>query len=383
MNYIGSEEIRVHSPLEYKLARRRIELNPNISYTLRVFLYDNENYKIKFLPNIECLIINGTNSTGRPDVVIQNCKALVLQDIKCGSVYVYNSTIYSITSSTEGCIELISCHGRFSGEDIKETFIRIRDSVMSITELQVNCNISNSSCFLKDCSKVKLEWCKNVILMGSSNFQIGGITEQTHIKVYNECNGIILSASSGINENWLELHDFTNINNYCGDKEIGEGIKLFDQARVYTTISSAFCGISTDTPYITKNNTYYKAVRIGKINISKNNELDKTYQSFYDSSFTYKLGGIITPESFNPNVNEVCSAGIHMSNMDWAIWFAIQYSYSVSDFALLEVEPIHPESVVVGDCSDGKLRCDGVIVKREVPPKEWGFWYEYFKKYIE
>jgi hypothetical protein len=30
----------------------------------------------------------------------------------------------------------------------------------------------------------------------------------------------------------------------------------------------------------------------------------------------------------------------------------------------------------VGDYSDGKLRCDGVKVLREVPVEEWGFWYK-------
>lgn len=106
---------------------------------------------------------------------------------------------------------------------------------------------------------------------------------------------------------------------------------------------------------------FYKAVR---------KKDDGTYYSDYDTNFTYTIGETIT-EVCDTDVNEICSHGIHIAHLDWAIAFGFNWT----NLAILEFE-VDIDKIVVPIGTNGKVRTSEVKVLREVPLEECGFFGE-------
>lgn len=104
--------------------------------------------------------------------------------------------------------------------------------------------------------------------------------------------------------------------------------------------------------------TFYKAVR---------KTSDGVYYSDRCPEFIYTIGEY-KEEVCDTNVYELCASGIHISPLDWALW----YSADWENCAILEVET-NIEDIVIPLYSEGKVRTPKVKVIREVPPEEWGF----------
>lgn len=104
--------------------------------------------------------------------------------------------------------------------------------------------------------------------------------------------------------------------------------------------------------------TFYKAVR---------KTSDGVYYSDRCPEFIYTIGKY-KEEVCDTNIYELCASGIHISSLDWALW----YSADWENCAILEVET-NIEDIVIPLYSEGKVRTSKVKVIREVPPEEWGF----------
>ena len=102
--------------------------------------------------------------------------------------------------------------------------------------------------------------------------------------------------------------------------------------------------------------TLYKAVH----------KIDGRYVSDYDKSFTYEIGKIIKTE-VDPDTSEICGRGIHLSHLNWALYFGSEWD----DLAILEVTT-RMEDIVCPEDTDGKVRTSRVKVIREVPMNECG-----------
>ena len=105
--------------------------------------------------------------------------------------------------------------------------------------------------------------------------------------------------------------------------------------------------------------TFYKAVRKDK---------DGTYRADRDSSFIYEVGKYKT-EVCNPDTEEDCSYGIHISTLAWAL----NYGNNWTNLAILELKT-KISDIVLPKNSDGKVRTSKVKVLREVPLEECGIY---------
>ena len=95
------------------------------------------------------------------------------------------------------------------------------------------------------------------------------------------------------------------------------------------------------------------------------NKVDGKYLSNYNSNFEYKIGEVQC-EKCDPNQNEECSFGIHISHRMWAI----NFGRSWDNMALLEVE-VDINSIIIPKKCDGKVRANQIKVIREIPKEEW------------
>lgn len=104
--------------------------------------------------------------------------------------------------------------------------------------------------------------------------------------------------------------------------------------------------------------TFYKAVR----------KRNGKYISDYKEDFEYEIGKMKS-ETCDTDVNESCSNGIHISNLNWALRFGATWD----DLAIIEVET-KIKDIVVPLNTDGKVRTSEVKVIREVPLGECGLY---------
>lgn len=102
----------------------------------------------------------------------------------------------------------------------------------------------------------------------------------------------------------------------------------------------------------------YKAVR----------KTETGYVSDYDNSFCYEIGKI-KKETCDDNVFNVCSNGIHIAHLNWALSFGRDWK----DLAILEVESKISDIVLPVE-SDGKVRTCQIKVLRELPLEECGLY---------
>ena len=102
----------------------------------------------------------------------------------------------------------------------------------------------------------------------------------------------------------------------------------------------------------------YKAVRKTKTG----------YVSDYDNSFCYEIGKI-KKEICDDNVFDVCSRGIHIAHLNWALDFGKDWE----NLAILEVESKISDIVLPVE-SDGKVRTCQIKVLRELPLEECGLY---------
>lgn len=142
-------------------------------------------------------------------------------------------------------------------------------------------------------------------------------------------------------------------------------IKVYDNAREISMPKDVYEFLDF---YKIKHNkttaTFYKAVR---------KTADGVYYSDYNPEYIYTIGEY-KEEFCDPNVQQLCSYGIHISPLDWALW----YSADWENCAILEVET-NIEDIVIPLHSEGKVRTPKVKVIREVPPEEWGFFEKLLK----
>ena len=102
----------------------------------------------------------------------------------------------------------------------------------------------------------------------------------------------------------------------------------------------------------------YKAVR----------KTNNGYVSDYDNSSCYEIGKI-KKETCDNNVFNVCSNGIHIAHLNWALSFGRDWK----DLAILEVESKISDIVLPVE-SDGKVRTCQIKVLRELPLEECGLY---------
>ncbi len=105
--------------------------------------------------------------------------------------------------------------------------------------------------------------------------------------------------------------------------------------------------------------TFYKAV---------NKYEDGSYHSNWDNDFIYEIGKK-KKEKCDPDINEDCSFGIHISYLNWAL----DYARNWDNLAILEVET-KISDIVLPKNTDGKVRTSEVKVIREVPLEECGLY---------
>ena len=120
-------------------------------------------------------------------------------------------------------------------------------------------------------------------------------------------------------------------------------------------------------------NFYGVKVRDGKAILYK--AVDSSYRSFYDPNFKYTIGAEIT-EVCDESRDVVCSTGLHVSPLEWALEFG--NSGKKIDFKILECS-VPLSKIIVPKGTDGKVRTSQLVVLREVPREEWGI----FGKVIE
>ena len=103
--------------------------------------------------------------------------------------------------------------------------------------------------------------------------------------------------------------------------------------------------------------TLYKAVR---------KTTEGKYVSNHDKRFEYIIGEDKT-EKCNDDITQICSSGIHIAPLNWALEYGEQWS----NLAILEVE-VSLNDIVLPKYTDGKIRTSKVRVVREVPLEECG-----------
>ena len=109
---------------------------------------------------------------------------------------------------------------------------------------------------------------------------------------------------------------------------------------------------------------FYKAVR----------KSENIYYSDYNEDFTYEIGKKKT-ETCDQNILEECSYGIHISYLDWAL----RYGLNFENLAILEIET-EIDKIVLPKNSNGKVRTSEIKVLREVPLSECGIYGKIIEK---
>ena len=109
---------------------------------------------------------------------------------------------------------------------------------------------------------------------------------------------------------------------------------------------------------------FYKAVR----------KSGNIYYSNYNKNFTYEIGKKKT-EMCDQNILEECSYGIHISYLDWAL----RYGLNFDNLAILEIET-EIDKIVLPKNSNGKVRTSEIKVLREVPLSECGIYGKIIEK---
>ena len=100
---------------------------------------------------------------------------------------------------------------------------------------------------------------------------------------------------------------------------------------------------------------FYKAVR---------KDANGVYRADRDNSFIYEIGKYKT-EQCDPDTEEDCSCGIHISTLKWAL----NYGKRWNNLAILELKT-KISDIVLPKNSDEKVRTSKVKVLREVPLQE-------------
>ena len=100
---------------------------------------------------------------------------------------------------------------------------------------------------------------------------------------------------------------------------------------------------------------FYKAVR---------KDANGVYRADRDNSFIYEIGKYKT-EQCDPDTEEDCSYGIHISTLKWAL----NYGERWNNLAILELKT-KISDIVLPKNSNGKVRTSKVKVLREVPLQE-------------
>lgn len=103
---------------------------------------------------------------------------------------------------------------------------------------------------------------------------------------------------------------------------------------------------------------FYKAVH----------KKENIYFSDYNNDFIYKIGEVVKEEC-DPNVEEDCSKGIHVSTLDWALVFGEDWN----DLAILELK-VDIDKIILPSYSYGKVRTSEAKVLREVPLEKCGLY---------
>lgn len=103
---------------------------------------------------------------------------------------------------------------------------------------------------------------------------------------------------------------------------------------------------------------FYKAVH----------KKENVYFSDYNNDFIYKIGATVKEEC-DPNVEEDCSKGIHVSTLDWALVFGENWG----DLAILELK-VDIDKIILPSYSYGKVRTSEAKVLREIPLEKCGLY---------
>lgn len=107
--------------------------------------------------------------------------------------------------------------------------------------------------------------------------------------------------------------------------------------------------------------TFYKAVHKQS---TKNGVM---YISDYDDEFIYEIGKKAISNNFDSNIENICSYGIHISPLGWALDFGRNWD----NLAILEVKA-KIKDVLVPKNTNGKVRAPEVEIIREVSLEECG-----------
>ena len=162
---------------------------------------------------------------------------------------------------------------------------------------------------------------------------------------------------------YVEAYDNSSVRAYGNvqvvDYQQGAKIQISGNARIVYNPKTIhefmdFFGIKHDK----KKAVFYKAVHYD----------DGNYFSDYDSTFIYVIGDVVKEEC-DPDVEEDCSNGIHISTQRWALGFGEDWK----DLAILELET-DIDKIVLPKNSDGKVRTSEAKVLREVPLEECGLY---------
>lgn len=111
----------------------------------------------------------------------------------------------------------------------------------------------------------------------------------------------------------------------------------------------------TDTKAI-----FYKAVH-------RTNQKD-VFKSDYDPDFEYIIGQTKT-EMCNADAGLNCASGIHISYLEWALDFGLEWR----DLAIIECET-EISDILIPENSNGKVRTSKIKVLREVPLEQCGIY---------
>lgn len=99
----------------------------------------------------------------------------------------------------------------------------------------------------------------------------------------------------------------------------------------------------------------YKAVR----------KIKGKYLADRDRLTEYKIGQT-TQTKLDPNTKNSCSAGLHISHLQWAV----NYGKGWENLAIIECEVEIDSLIIAADC-DGKVRTNAVKTIRELPLEEY------------
>ena len=152
----------------------------------------------------------------------------------------------------------------------------------------------------------------------------------------------------------------------CSDKYYKPRIKISGNARiVYNPKNINEFLDFYDIKHTKTKAVFYKAVR---------KQADRFFSN-YDENFEYKIGKT-KKENCDPDIDDMCSSGIHIAHLNWALNFGSDF---LDDMTIIEVET-KIKDIVVPINTDGKVRTSEVKVLREVPLSECGLYGQMLEK---